>query len=93
MDMGGRANTNMSRPDSTFGHTKAPTSVRQGLKWFRGNLNLGLAIVRLGVVKPTVVAIHVLFTFIALISKLNRVTTHVLFIDNRIIRVSANYRH
>jgi hypothetical protein len=64
MDMGGRANTNMSRPDSTFGHTKAP-AVRQGLRWFRGNLNLVLTTVRLGVIKIAIVTNHIFLTLIA----------------------------
>ena len=92
MDMGGRANTNMSRPDSTFGHTKAP-AVRQGLRWFRGNLNLVLTFVRLGIVKLTVIANHIFLAFITYILKLQLVTVQYLLIDNRVIRVLANYCH
>jgi hypothetical protein len=69
MDKGGRANTNMSRPDSTFKHTKAP-AVRQGLRCFRGNLNIVLTTVRLGVIKIAIVTNHIFLTLIADILKL-----------------------
>jgi hypothetical protein len=69
MDKGGRANTNMSRTDSTFGHTKAP-AVRQGLVCIRGNLNLVLTTVRLGVIEIAIVTNHIILTLIADILKL-----------------------
>jgi hypothetical protein len=64
MEVGGPTQTNLSRCDSTFEHTKAP-AVRQGLRWFRGNLNLVLTTVRLGVIKIAIVTNHIFLTLIA----------------------------
>jgi hypothetical protein len=64
MEVGGPTQTNLSRGDSSFRHTKAP-AVRQGLRWFRGNLNLVLTTVRLGVIEIAIVTNHIILTLIA----------------------------
>jgi hypothetical protein len=64
----------MSRPDSTFGHTKAP-AVRQGLVWFRGNLNVSFAIVRVIGVKPAELTVHSVLADFAPVSKLMLIAT------------------
>ena len=51
------------------------------------------ALVRLGIVKLTVIANHILFALIADILKLQFVTVQYLLIDNRVIRVLANHGH
>jgi hypothetical protein len=51
------------------------------------------AIVRLGIVKLTVIANHIFLALIADILKLQFVTMEYLLIDNRVIRVFANCRH
>ena len=91
MDWEGGPTQTLSRPDSTFGHTKAPTS-RQGLVWNRGLTEI-YTVVRLGIVKLTVIANHIFLTLIADILKLQFVTVQYLLIDNSVIRVLANHGH
>ncbi len=71
-------------------HAKAPTF--DGASLIRG-LTETFAIVRLGIVKLTVIANHIFLALIADILKLQFVTMEYLLIDNRVIRVFANCRH
>jgi hypothetical protein len=70
MDKGGRANTNkLESPRLNFRAHKSPRQ-GQGLVWFRGNLNLVLTTVRLGVIEIAIVTNHIILTLIADILKL-----------------------
>jgi len=71
-------------------HAKAPPF--DGASLIRG-LTETFAIVRLGIVKLTVIANHIFLALIADILKLQFVTMEYLLIDNRVIRVFANCRH
>ena len=64
MDKGGRANTN--KLESVRLNFRAHKSPRQGqgLVCLRGNLNLGLTFVRLGVIKFAIVTNHIFLTLI-----------------------------
>ena len=52
-----------------------------------------LTVVWLGVIELAVVTDHIILTLIAHILKLQFVTVQYLLIENRVIRVFANYRH
>ena len=73
--------------------TQKPPAFRLGASRFRGNLNIVLTVVWLGVIELAVVTDHVFLTLIAHILKLQFVTVQYLLIENRVIRVFANYRH
>jgi hypothetical protein len=70
MDKGGRANTNKLESHRLNLRAHESPHRKAGAPCFRGNLNLVLALVRLGVIKLAIVTNHIFLTLITDILKL-----------------------